>query len=52
MLTTILCLWATELNSLTRQLQNEAEVTIQWFSDKAMELNPAKFQGLSLKADR
>ena len=34
-----------ELNSLTRQLQTEAEVTIQWFSDNAMEANPAKFQG-------
>ena len=30
-----------ELNSLTRQLQTEAEVTIQWFSDNAMEANPA-----------
>ena len=37
-----------ELNSFTRQLQTEAEVTIQWFSDNTMEANPAKFQGLLL----
>ena len=41
-----------ELNSLTRQLQTEAEVTIQWFSDNAMEANPAKFQGLLLKGNK
>ena len=41
-----------ELNSLTRQLQTEAEVTIQWFADNAMEANPAKFQGLLLKGNK
>ena len=41
-----------ELNSLTRQLQTEAEVTILWFSDNAMEANPAKFQGLLLKGNK
>ena len=41
-----------ELNILTRQLQTEAEVTIQWFADNAMEANPAKFQGLLLKGNK
>ena len=41
-----------ELNSLTRQVQTEAEVTIQWFSDNAMETNPAKLQGLLLKGNK
>ena len=41
-----------EWNSLTRQLQTEAEVTIQWFADNAMGANPAKFQGLLLKGNK
>ena len=41
-----------ELNSLTPQLQKEAEVTIQWVSDNTMEANPAKFYGLLLKGNK
>ena len=41
-----------ELNSLSRQLQTEAEVTMQWFSDNAMEANSAKLQGLLLKGNK
>ena len=40
-----------ELNILSWQLQAEAKVTVQWFSDNAMEVNPDKFQGL-LKEDK
>ena len=42
-----------ELNVLSRQLQAEAEVTVQlWFSDNAMKANPAKFQGSLLKGNK
>ena len=40
-----------DLNILSRQLQAEAKVTVQWFSDNALEANPDKFQGL-LKEDK
>ena len=41
-----------ELTNLNRQLQTEAEVTVQWFFDNAMEANPTKFQGLLLKGNK
>ena len=41
-----------ELTILSRQLQAEAEVTVQWFFDNAMEANPTKFQGLLLKGNK
>ena len=41
-----------ELTNLSRQLQTEAEVTVQWFFDNAMEANPTKFQGLLLKGNK
>ena len=41
-----------ELTTLSRQLQTEAEVTVQWFFDNAMEANPIKFQGLLLKGNQ
>ena len=41
-----------ELNILSRQLQAEAEVTVQWFSDNAMEANPAKSEGLLLNGNK
>ena len=41
-----------ELTNLSRQLQTEAEVTVQWFFDNALEANPTKFQGLLLKGNK
>ena len=41
-----------ELTILSWQLQTEAEVTVQWFFDNAMEANPTKFQGLLLKGNK
>ena len=37
------------LTNFSRQLQTEAEVTVQWFFDNAMEANSSKFQGLKWK---
>ena len=33
-------------------LQAEAEVTVQWFSENAMQANPTKFQGILLKGNK
>ena len=33
-------------------MRAEAEVTVQWFFDNAMEANPTKFQGLLLKGNK
>ena len=41
-----------ELNFLSWQLQAEAEVMGQWFSDNAMEAKLAKFQGSLLKNNK
>ena len=41
-----------ELSNLSRQLRTEAEVTVEWFFDNAMEANPTKFQGLLLKGNK
>ena len=41
-----------ELTNLSRQFPTEAEVTVQWFFDNAMEANPTKFQGLLLKGKK
>ena len=35
-----------ELSMLSHLLQSEAEVTVRWFSENAMEANPSKFQGI------
>ena len=35
-----------ELNIVSPLLQSEAEVTVRWFCDNAMEENPSKFQGI------
>ena len=35
-----------ELSIVSRLLQSEAEVTVRWFCDNAMEANPSKFQGI------
>ena len=41
-----------ELNVVSRLLQAEAEVTVQWFSENAMQANPAKFQCILLKGNK
>ena len=41
-----------ELNVVSRLLQAEAEVTVQWFSENAMQTNPAKFQDILLKGNK
>ena len=41
-----------ELNVVSRLLQAEAEVTVQWFSENAMQANPAKFQGILFKGNK
>ena len=33
-------------------LQAEAEVTVQWFFENAMQANPAKFQDILLKENK
>ena len=40
-----------QLNMLSRLLQSEAEVTVRWFSENAMEANPSKFQGFLFKGN-
>ena len=40
-----------ELN-VSRLLQAEAEVTVQWFSENAMQANPAKFRGILFKGNK
>ena len=41
-----------ELSMVSRLLQLEAEVTVRWFSDTAMEANPYKFQGILSKGNK
>ena len=41
-----------ELSMVSRLLQSEAEVTVRWFSDNAMEANPGKFQGILFKGNK
>ena len=41
-----------ELNIVSRLLQSEAEVTVRWFCDNAMEANPSKFQGILFKGNK
>ena len=41
-----------ELNVVSRLLQAKAEVTVQWFSENAMQTNPAKFQGILFKGNK
>ena len=41
-----------ELIMVSRLLQSEAEVTVRWFSDNAMEANPGKFQGILFKGNK
>ena len=40
------------LNVVSRLRQAEDEVTVQWFSENAMQANPAKFQGILLKGNK
>ena len=41
-----------ELSMIRRLLQSEAEVTVRWFSENAMEANPSKFQGIIFKGNK
>ena len=41
-----------ELSMVSRLLQLEAEVTVRWFPDNAMEANPDKFQGILFKGNK
>lgn len=41
-----------ELSLVSKLLQSEAEVTVRWFSDNAMEANPNKFQGILFKGNK
>ena len=41
-----------ELSIVSRLLQSEAEVTVRWFCDNAMEANPSKFQGILFKCNK
>ena len=41
-----------ELNIVSRLLHYEAEVTVRWFCDNAMEANPSKLQGILLKGNK
>ena len=41
-----------EINIVSRLLQSEAEVTVRWFCDNAMEANPGKFQGILFKGNK
>ena len=43
---------AIKLTALSRQLQAKAEVTVQWFLNNAIEVNPTKFQGLLLRGNQ
>ena len=40
-----------ELSMLRHLLQSEAEVTVSWFSENAMEANPSTFQGFIFKGN-
>ena len=41
-----------ELSIVSRLLQSEAEVTVRWFCDNAMEANLSKFQGILFKGNK
>ena len=41
-----------ELDIVRRLLQSEAEVTVRWFCNNAMEANPSKFQGILFKGNK
>ena len=41
-----------ELHVVSRLLQAEAEATVHWFSENAMQANTAKFQGILLKGNK
>ena len=41
-----------ELSTVSRLLQSEAEVTVRWFCENAMEANPSKFQGILFKGNK
>ena len=41
-----------ELSIVSRLLQSEAEVTVRWFCENAMEANPSKFQGIFFKGNK
>ena len=41
-----------ELDIVRRLLQSEAEVTVRWFCNSAMEANPSKFQGILFKGNK
>ena len=41
-----------ELSMLSHLLQSEAEISIRWFSEDAMEANPTKFQGIIFKGNK
>ena len=41
-----------ELHDVSRLLHAEAEATVQWFSEKSMQANTAKFQGILWKGNR
>ena len=41
-----------ELSMLSHLLQSEAEVTVRWFTENAMEANPSKFQGILFKGNK
>ena len=41
-----------EVHVVSRLLQTEAEVTVKWFSENAMQANPAKFQGILSKGNK
>ena len=41
-----------ELSLVSRLLQSEAEVTVRWFCENAMEANPSKSQGILFKGNK
>ena len=41
-----------EFSIVSRLLQSEAEATVRWFCDNAMEANPSKFQGILFKGNK
>ena len=41
-----------ELSIVSRLLQSEAEVTVRWFCENAMEANPSKSQGILFKGNK
>ena len=41
-----------KLSIVSRLLQYEAEVTVRWFCDNAMEANPSKFEGILFEGNK